>query len=144
VAATAQVAAAASPPTGRWWLGTVVPKRHARRAVTRNLIKRQMRATMERLAPQLPAGLWVLRLRAPFDPKRYPSAASTPLRDSARGELQGLLEAAVHALPNAGGGRAGGGRSRRRPAPAVSVVPAAPSAPAAPAAPVNHPREETP
>ena len=29
--------------SGQWWLGLVVPKRHARRSVTRSLLKRQMR-----------------------------------------------------------------------------------------------------
>lgn len=69
-------------------LGLVVPKRHARRAVTRNLIKRQARVLLAQagLAP----GDWVLRLRAPFDPRRYPSAASDALRRAVRGELQQL------------------------------------------------------
>ena len=48
------------------WLGTVVPKRHAKRAVTRSLLKRQMRAALlRRDAPgQLPlrAGLWVAEI----------------------------------------------------------------------------------
>ena len=54
---------------GGWWLGLVVPKRHARRAATRNLIKRQMRAQLAQAAAsaapqaQLPPGLWVLRLK---------------------------------------------------------------------------------
>ena len=80
-------------PTGHW-LGTVVPKRHAKRAVTRNLIKRQMRALMADQGALLPAGLWVLRLKAPFDPKQFLSAASAPLRASARGELLTLIERA--------------------------------------------------
>lgn len=103
--AVLQAAATESAPLAGWWLGTVVPKRHARRAVTRNLIKRQMRSAMARLALQLPAGLWVLRLRAPFDPKAFPSAASQPLRQVARGELQQLLEGAVLGTARPGGGR---------------------------------------
>ena len=74
-------------PVAGWWLGTVVPKRHARRAVTRSLLKRQIRAAVERHAPRLPAGLWVVRLRAPFDRTAFPSAASTALRAAARDEL---------------------------------------------------------
>jgi ribonuclease P protein component len=73
------------------WLGTVVPKRHARRAVTRSLLKRQMRAALDRHATALPHGLWVLRLRAPFDKTRFASAASDALRRAARDELDGLL-----------------------------------------------------
>ena len=91
------------------WLGTVVPKRHARRSVTRNLLKRQMRALMDDHAGGLPMGLWVLRLKAPFDKKQFPSAASDALRSHARAELQVLF-----------------GRAAGRP-------PARPASPAAPA-----------
>jgi ribonuclease P protein component len=75
----------------RHWLGMVVPKRHARRAVTRTLIKRQMREAMGRHASHLACGLWVLRLRAPFDPVRFPSAASDALKAATRTELDGML-----------------------------------------------------
>src|SRR4051812_26829049 len=44
-------------------LGAVVPKRHARRAVTRNLIKRQIRSAAERHARHLAPGWWVVRLK---------------------------------------------------------------------------------
>ena len=74
-------------PPRRWWLGLVVPKRHARRSVTRSLIKRQMRAQADLHHEHLPPGQWVLRLRAPFDPGRYPSAASMELQIAARAEL---------------------------------------------------------
>jgi len=73
------------------WLGAVVPKRHARRAVTRTLLKRQIRVAVQRRAPQLPAGLWVVRLRAPFDRARFASAASAALRQAAGAELDTLL-----------------------------------------------------
>ena len=77
------------------WLGLVVPKRHARRAVTRNLLKRQMRALMEIQAETLAPGLWVLRLKAPFDRKRFVSPASEPLRSSVHDELALLLQRAA-------------------------------------------------
>ena len=48
------------------WLGCVVPKRHARRAVTRSLLKRQIRGAFDRHAAALAGGLWLVRLRAPF------------------------------------------------------------------------------
>jgi ribonuclease P protein component len=90
----------------RWWLGLVVPRRHARRAVTRTLVKRQMRAQMLgavaacACGAKLPMGLWVLRLRAPFERAQFPSAASTALRHALRSELALLLEgAAARALP---------------------------------------------
>jgi len=99
------------------WAGYVVPKRHARRAVTRNLIRRQMRqalANQQRVEPGLPGGLWVLRLRQGFDLKSYPSAASEPLRRLVRDELQRLMSLAQNRLhqrdvpavaPNPGAGQ---------------------------------------
>lgn len=78
----------------RAWLGTVVPKRHARRAVTRNLIKRQIRSAAQRLEARmqpLAPGLWLVRLRAPFDRAAFASAASAALTHEARSELDALL-----------------------------------------------------
>jgi len=77
------------------WLGLVVPKRHAKRSVTRNLLKRQMRAVMAAQADTLAPGLWVLRLKAPFDRKLFTSPASQPLRDTAHDELASLLQRAA-------------------------------------------------
>lgn len=76
------------------WLGLVVPKRHAKRSVTRNLLKRQMREAMACHAGGLTPGLWVLRLKAPFDRKLFTSPASDPLRHTAHDELQLLLQRA--------------------------------------------------
>ena len=76
------------------WLGAVIPKRHARRAVTRNLIKRQIRAAMARHVDSLAAGLWVVRLRGPFDRARFTSAASGALKLATRAELEQVLTAA--------------------------------------------------
>jgi len=75
-------------------LGVVVPKRHARRAVTRSLLKRQIYAAGGRHVAALPNGLWIVRLRAPFERDRFASAASRALRDAARAELDELLLAA--------------------------------------------------
>jgi ribonuclease P protein component len=77
------------------WLGLVVPKRHARRAVTRTLMKRQIRHVAAACAAQLEPGLWVVRQRQPFDVKQFPSAASDALKDAARAELRALFERAV-------------------------------------------------
>jgi ribonuclease P protein component len=79
------------------WLGMVVPKRHAKRAVTRTLLKRQIKAAMELQAPA-PPGLWVVRLRAPFDRAVYVSAASKALSAAAREELTRLLNSAAQRL----------------------------------------------
>jgi ribonuclease P protein component len=79
------------------WVGAVVPKRHARRAVTRSLIKRQIYAAAERHRARLAPGLWIVRLRSPFDRAQYPSAGSPALARSARAELEALLGAAAQA-----------------------------------------------
>lgn len=73
------------------WLGCVVPKRHARRSVTRSLLKRQMHGAFERHEVKLPRGLWLVRLRQPFPLTAFPSAASQALRLAARTELDHLL-----------------------------------------------------
>jgi ribonuclease P protein component len=80
---------------GSVWLGAVVPKRHARRSVTRTLLKRQIRAVVASHASALAGGLWVVRLRAPFDRARFTSAASDELKRSAREELEGLIGSAA-------------------------------------------------
>jgi ribonuclease P protein component len=73
------------------WIGCVVPKRHARRAVTRNLLKRQIRQAFERHAAGLPRGIWLVRLRTAFAPRQFVSAASPALLQAARQELDALL-----------------------------------------------------
>ena len=82
-------------PPDRVWLGAVVPKRHARRSVTRTLLKRQIRAIVTSHADALAAGLWVVRLRAPFDRERFASAASDALNCAVRAELQQLIGVAT-------------------------------------------------
>jgi len=77
------------------WLGTVVPKRHAKRSVTRSLLKRQIRHAVTAHSASLAGGLWVVRLRAPFDRTRFVSAASDELRRVAREELDSLIGSAV-------------------------------------------------
>lgn len=81
------------------WLGAVVPKRHARRSVTRSLLKRQIRAAVGASGEALSGGLWVVRLRAPFDKATFPSAASEGLKHSAREELEQVLSAAAQRVP---------------------------------------------
>jgi ribonuclease P protein component len=94
---SAALASAGRPATRRAavWLGAVVPKRHARRAVTRTLLKRQIRAAAAGQERALTQGLWVVRLRASFDRLLFTSAASEALRLAARGELDGLLARAT-------------------------------------------------
>ena len=78
------------------WFACVVPKRHAKRAVTRNLIKRQVRNAFERWGAELPNGLWLVRLKAPFSKTEFISARSAALAAASRTELDGLLQR-VHA-----------------------------------------------
>ncbi len=73
------------------WIGLIVPKRHARRAVTRSLLKRQIRCAFGRHAGSLAAGHWLLRLRAVFPAGQFVSACSQALATAARSELDGLL-----------------------------------------------------
>jgi len=78
--------------------GLVLPKKQARRSVTRSLIRHQAREAVRRHAPGLasqdrfgPAlDAWVLRLRAPFDRQLFPSAASSALSAAVRLELDEL------------------------------------------------------
>ncbi|MBC5782665.1 ribonuclease P protein component [Ramlibacter sp. USB13] len=77
------------------WIGAVVPKRHAKRAVTRNGIKRQIYAVSAAYADRLPAAAHVVRLRLDFARKDFPSAWSEPLKASVRGELLQLFEKAA-------------------------------------------------
>jgi ribonuclease P protein component len=73
-------------------LGLVVPKRWARRAVTRNLIRRQMREAARRHHLRIAVGAAVLlRQRAALDRARFPSAASAALREAVRAELDVLF-----------------------------------------------------
>lgn len=72
--------------------GLVIPKRWAKRAVTRSLIKRQCRAQFALIANQLPAGDWVVRLRRKFDNPPLVSASSPVLKKQVQQELQNLFK----------------------------------------------------
>lgn len=76
-------------------LALVIPKRHARRSVTRQLIRRQARAVV--LEKNLAQGDWLIRLRSPFDRRQFPSAASDSLRAAVRAELWQLIGAVARA-----------------------------------------------
>ena len=79
------------------WLGAMVPKRWAKRAVTRNAIRRQIYAISLDFAPRLDVAAHVVRLRSAFDPKVFISARSEVLRLAVRSELVELFEAACQA-----------------------------------------------
>ncbi len=79
------------------WLGAMVPKRWARRAVTRNAIKRQIYNVSAHFSGRLPVAAHVVRLRSTFDRKQFISATSEPLKLAVRQELEQLFERAVRA-----------------------------------------------
>lgn len=101
------------PEAGRqaWRLGLVLPKKQAKRSVTRSLIRHQAREALRRHAPAVWAqgrhgdevDGWVVRLRAPFDRKQFPSAASDALKALVRQELDELWRRlAAPASPSSG------------------------------------------
>ena len=74
-------------------LGAMVPKRWAKRAVTRNTIKRQIyTVSAEFESALLPFG-HVVRLRSAFDRAQFISATSDALKIAVRDELMDLFSA---------------------------------------------------
>ena len=77
------------------WIGAMAPKRHAKRAVTRNAIKRQIYTVSASLIPPISRAAFLVRLRREFSRKEYPSASSTALKEAVRSELTALLQHAA-------------------------------------------------
>ena len=73
------------------WMGAMVPKRWAKRAVTRNAIKRQIYQVSMECAPHLLQAAHVVRLRAGFDRQQFVSASSVLLKSAVRAELLQLF-----------------------------------------------------
>lgn len=73
------------------FVGVMSPKRFAKRAVTRNLIKRQIYALASEL-PLTPAA-YVVRLTASFAKGQFKSASSDALKRAVRAELQQIFSA---------------------------------------------------
>jgi len=73
----------------------MVPKRWARRAVTRNLIKRQIYSMACHFEASLANAAHVVRLRREFDRQRYKSAESALLKSAVRSEIEHLLSQAA-------------------------------------------------
>lgn len=80
----------------------MVPKRWARRAVTRNTIKRQIYAVGALFEARLPQAAHVVRLRTAFDRKQFVSASSDQLKRAVRAELLQLFGQAAKRPPVAG------------------------------------------
>lgn len=75
------------------WLGAMVPKRWAKRAATRNLIKRQIYTLSAEHSHAFAQGAHVVRLRSSFAASSYPSASSDALKLAVRQELLQLFAA---------------------------------------------------
>lgn len=75
-------------------LGAMTPKRWAKRAVTRNAIKRQIYAFSAGIEHRMCSAAHVVRLRAAFDRKEFVSANSCQLRQAVQSELSRLFATA--------------------------------------------------
>lgn len=84
-------------PVQDTWLGAMVPKRWAKRAVTRNAIKRQIYTVSADFSHQYPQAAYVVRLRRDFSRKEFISATSEPLKQAVRAEVQALMQAGAKA-----------------------------------------------
>ena len=73
----------------------MVPKRWAKRAVSRNAIKRQIYNVSAEFENALPLAAHVIRLRGAFDRAKFISAQSDALRAAVRQELVQLLTRAT-------------------------------------------------
>lgn len=69
----------------------MVPKRWAKRAVTRNAIKRQIYSVSPQFKNSLPAKAHLVRLRTAFDRTQFVSASSLALKAAVRAELLDLF-----------------------------------------------------
>ncbi len=86
------------PAADRLWVGAMVPKRWARRAVTRNLIKRQVYSIAAQHAVGLPAAAYLVRLRSSIDRTQFKSASSETLRRAVHEEVAQLFGKLVQPL----------------------------------------------
>ncbi|GAA6142289.1 hypothetical protein NBRC116584_21070 [Hydrogenophaga sp. 5NK40-0174] len=86
------------PVVDQAWVGVVQPKRCAKRAVTRNTLRRQIYAVAADLGENLPADAWVVRLKAPFSRQQFISSTSVALKQAAREELGQLFSRGLERL----------------------------------------------
>lgn len=76
-------------------VGAMVPKRWAKRAVTRNLLKRQIYALAQHLSSVQSPQVFVVRLRQSFSAAQYRAAASPQLKQLVRAQLLSLYARAL-------------------------------------------------
>ena len=80
------------------WIGAMVPKRWAKRAVTRNAIKRQIYTVSAEFSHLYPQAAFVVRLRSSFSRTEFVSAVSDLLKQAIQTEVQALMQAGALAL----------------------------------------------
>ena len=95
VCATTSVLLKSLFPVQETWFGAMAPKRWAKRAVTRNVIKRQIYSVSARLTELSQPAAFLVRLRREFSRADYPSATSTSLKKAVRAELLVLIQSAA-------------------------------------------------
>ena len=88
-------AEATSDATPSHRIGVVIPKRWAKRAVTRNAIRRQIYQAWAECFTRMPRGTHVVRLRQAFAATQFHSASSCALKTAVRQELQQLFSQRV-------------------------------------------------
>jgi len=81
------------------WLGAMVPKRWAKRAVTRNAIKRQIYNVSAEFESALTERAHLVRLRSGFDRAQFVSATSEALKLAVRAELLQLFSRVKAPVP---------------------------------------------
>lgn len=84
-------------PIHDMWIGAMVPKRWAKRAVTRNTIKRQIYTVSADFFEHYPQAAFLVRLRRDYSRKEFTSATSEQLKQAVRLELQALMQAGAKA-----------------------------------------------
>lgn len=84
------------------WIGALLPKRWARRAATRNAIRRQIYQVSRNFEATWHSRALVVRLRAAFDRAHFVSASSPALKRAVRAEIEQLFSR----MPDAGAGQA--------------------------------------
>ncbi|MBI2727648.1 MAG: ribonuclease P protein component [Polaromonas sp.] len=94
-AAPADISVQGLFPVQDIWIGAMVPKRWAKRAVTRNAIKRQIYNVSADSMQNYPQAAFLVRLRREFSRKEFLSATSTQLKEAVRHEVQALMKAGV-------------------------------------------------
>ncbi len=73
----------------------MVPKRWAKRAVTRNVIKRQVYAITHERRSEFAQTAHLIRLRSGFDKAVFVSGSSLALKQAVRAELNQLLDSGL-------------------------------------------------